>query len=120
MAKTGPGTRDAKCVWMPAYDEVERAVYKWFLVRSRNIPVSGPMIQQKARDFAFLLDKPDFNGGSGWLQGFKERYDIVGKTVTGESSAVDVDGVNKWIERNRVTSRQGIALVISSKPMELP
>lgn len=67
-AEKRPGARDAKRIRTPAYDEVERAVYKWFLdVRSWNIPISGPMIQQKARNFAFLHDKPDFSGGFGWL-----------------------------------------------------
>ncbi|KAH8037712.1 hypothetical protein HPB51_015757 [Rhipicephalus microplus] len=44
------------------------------------------MTEQKAKDLAFLLGRNDFQGGSGWLQRFKERH-IVGKAVTGRGSA---------------------------------
>lgn len=86
---------------MAAYEDVEVAVYKWFLdTRSRNI-VSGPVIEQKAKDFAFLLNRRNFKGGAGWLQHFKERHSIVGRrTVTSQSRAVDVSGVQKWIDEN--------------------
>ncbi|KAH7980538.1 hypothetical protein HPB49_017111 [Dermacentor silvarum] len=79
-----PGARGARRVRTALYEDVEAAVYKWFVdVRSRNIPVSGPMIEQKAKDLAFLLGRNDFQGSSSWLQRFKERHDIVGKAVTG-------------------------------------
>ncbi|XP_040075177.2 tigger transposable element-derived protein 6-like [Ixodes scapularis] len=92
---------DGKRIRAPAFDRVEKALYAWFLdIRARNLPVSGPMLQQKAKDFAFLLDVQDFSGGSGWLQRFKERYDIVGKVVAGESRAVDNESVKKWIAEN--------------------
>lgn len=96
-----PGARGARRVRTAVYEDVEAAVYKWFVdVRSRNLPVSGPMIEQKAKDMAFLLGREDFQGGSGWLQRFKERHEIVGKAVTGESRAVDFDSVNKWMQEN--------------------
>ncbi|KAH7954027.1 hypothetical protein HPB49_014986 [Dermacentor silvarum] len=77
-----PGACGAQRVRTAVYEDVEAAVYKWFVdVRSRNIPVSGPMIEQKAKDLAFLFGRNDFQGGSGWLQRFKERHDIVGKAV---------------------------------------
>nr|XP_037280081.1 tigger transposable element-derived protein 6-like [Rhipicephalus microplus] len=96
-----PGARGARRRRAAVYEVVEAAVYKWFVdVRSRNIPVSGPMIEQKAKDLAFLLGRSDFQGGSGWLQGFKERHDIVNKAVTGESKAADLDSVQKWLEEN--------------------
>lgn len=65
-----PGaTCDRRVRTMATYEDVEAAMYKWFLdVRSRNTPVSGPTIEQKAKDFAFLLNWPDFKGGPGWLQ----------------------------------------------------
>ncbi|XP_049522194.1 tigger transposable element-derived protein 6-like [Dermacentor silvarum] len=96
-----PGARGAQRVCTAVYEDVEVAIFKWFVdVRSRNIPVSDPMIEQKAKDLAFLLGRNDFQGGSGWLQWFKERHDIVGKAVTGESRAVDLDSVDKWLEEN--------------------
>lgn len=71
-----PGARGAQRVRTAVYEDVEAAVYKWFVdVRLRNLPVSGPMIEQKAKDMAFLLGREDFQGGSGWLQRFKERHE---------------------------------------------
>ncbi|KAG0445104.1 hypothetical protein HPB47_023055, partial [Ixodes persulcatus] len=47
---------DSKRIRKPAYDEVEKALYQWFLdIRARNLPVSGSMLQSKARNFAFVL-----------------------------------------------------------------
>ncbi|KAH7948639.1 hypothetical protein HPB51_028432 [Rhipicephalus microplus] len=93
--------RGARRVRAAVYEDVEGAVYKWFVdVRWRNIPVFGPMIEQKAKDLAFLLGRNDFRGGSGCLPRFKERHDIVGKAVTGESKAADLDSVEKWLEEN--------------------
>ncbi|XP_065304542.1 tigger transposable element-derived protein 6-like [Dermacentor albipictus] len=99
--KRPAATTSARRVRTAAFEDVEAAVYKWFVdVRSQNIPVSGPMIEQKAKDFAFMLNRHDFRGGSGWLQRFKERHGIVGRAVTGESRAVDLGSVQKWIDEN--------------------
>lgn len=68
--------------------------------QASNIPVSGPMIEQKAKDMTFLLGREGFRGGSGWLQRFKERHGIFDKRVTGESRAVDFERVDKWVREN--------------------
>lgn len=91
----------ARRVRTPACNDVEKALYKWFVtICDSNIPVSGPMLQQKALEFTHILSQDDFSAGSRWLQRFKDHYDIVGKVVTGERCAVDVDNVKKWVERN--------------------
>ncbi|KAK8769643.1 hypothetical protein V5799_013892 [Amblyomma americanum] len=57
------------------YADVEDALLKWFVdARARNIPISGPMMLGKTKDFAFLLDFPDFSPGYGWLHRFKVRH----------------------------------------------
>lgn len=59
--------------------------------------MSGPMIDQKVKDMAFLLAGEDVRGGSGSLQRFKGRHEIVGRAVTSESKAVDLTvWVNGW------------------------
>ena len=36
-----------------SYDRLDQVVYKYFLnVRSRNIPVNGPMLKEKAMSYA--------------------------------------------------------------------
>ncbi|KAH9371418.1 hypothetical protein HPB48_010981 [Haemaphysalis longicornis] len=96
-----PGTRGARRVRTVVFEDVEAVVYKWFVdVPSRNIPVSGPMIERKAKDMAFVLGREYFRVRSGWLQRFKERHQIVGRAVTGESRAVDSESVRKWVQEN--------------------
>lgn len=99
---------DNKRIRKPAYDEVEKTLYQWFLdIRARNLPVSSPMLQQKAKDLAVVLGVEDFTAGTGWLQRFKDRYGIVGKVVAGEGATVDMDIVSKWVSEKwpDITSR---------------
>lgn len=84
----------------PAFQDVERSLHRWFLdARARNIPVSGPMPQQKAKDFVFIHQAEGFAASSGWLQRFKARYQIVGKTVSGESEDANDDSIKKWLDK---------------------
>ena len=49
-------------------DKLDQAVYKYFLnVRSQNIPVSGPMLKEKAMAYARQLQIADLKGSDGWL-----------------------------------------------------
>ncbi|KAH7973152.1 hypothetical protein HPB52_022158 [Rhipicephalus sanguineus] len=72
-----------------AYKDVEDALYQWFLsARAMNLPVSGPILAEKAKRFAYLLRNTDFQPGGGWLQRFKERHGIVYKAVVGEAGSL--------------------------------
>lgn len=43
---------ESRRIHKPAYDKVEKALYQWFLdIRAWNMPLSGPMLQSKARNF---------------------------------------------------------------------
>ncbi|KAG0423082.1 hypothetical protein HPB47_001135 [Ixodes persulcatus] len=99
-AKAGQSRHsDAQRVRNPAFEDVEKALHKWFMdVRARKIPVSGPMLQAKAKDFAFLLVVKNFTASGGWLQRYKGRYDIVGKAISGESEDANIDSIRKWLK----------------------
>lgn len=85
----------------PAFEAVEKAVFNWFLeIRASGTPVSGALLQQKARNFACIMGHDDFVASDGWLQRFKERHDIVGRAVSGESLSVDREAAVAWIEKN--------------------
>ncbi|KAG0433718.1 hypothetical protein HPB47_019664 [Ixodes persulcatus] len=93
---------DARRVRTPAFENVERSLHKRFMdARARNIPVSGPMLQQKAKDLAFIHKAQNFAASSGWLQHFKARYDIVGKTVSGEREDANMESIKKWLKQGR-------------------
>ena len=43
------------------YEELNKAVHKWFLIlRSENVPISGPMLKEKALEFAGGLNIEGF------------------------------------------------------------
>ena len=58
--------------------------------------ISGPILQTKAEKLAAELGFDDFKCSTGWLSRFKERHNIVFKTVSGESAVVDGDVVASW------------------------
>lgn len=69
--------------------KTDSAMLEWFrMARSRNIPVSGPMLQTKAVAVAEQMQLENFKASNGWLKKFKTRYKIKGMTVSGESGEV--------------------------------
>ena len=81
------------------YPELEKCLSTWIKqVRNKNIPISGPMIKEKAQEFASRLHIDNFCGSNGWLEGFKRRNGIVFKNICGESNAVDNSICNQWVE----------------------
>ena len=61
--------------------------------RTAALSVSGDMLKSKAIDFTV-----DFKASSGWLQGFKDHHGIAGRTICGETKAVDDVMVQHWNE----------------------
>lgn len=60
---------------MGHFKAVDDAVAVWLRdLRSQNIPVSGPMIQCKAKEFPLLLDVRGFEASSGWLTRFRNVH----------------------------------------------
>jgi len=47
--------------------------------------LSGPIIQEKAKEFANLFEINDFNASSGWLTNFKNRNNLHSYNKRGES-----------------------------------
>ncbi|XP_050063252.1 tigger transposable element-derived protein 6-like [Aphis gossypii] len=69
----------------------------WFVaVRAKNIPVSGPIIQEKAREIAVRHGNHSFKASNGWLSSFKNKHYIAWNRVCGESNDVNIDSVNEW------------------------
>ena len=80
-----------------SYDKLDQAVYKYFLnVRSQNIPVSGPMLKEKAMAYARQLQIADFKGSDGWLDRWKTRHGITFKTIAGEASSCTPEMTASW------------------------
>ena len=78
--------------------DVESALTVWFSnSRGRDVPLSGPVLQEKAHDLAKKLNKPDFKATTGWLCQWKARTGVVYKRMHGEkrmlTSQLLIDGL---------------------------
>ncbi|XP_046661293.1 tigger transposable element-derived protein 4-like [Homalodisca vitripennis] len=84
----------------PEFKDVDESVYQWLKqCRDKNLPVSGPILKEKAAQFAAQLNKPDFRASNGWLQNFKKRNEVIFKKVTGESASVDDNVCTEWSQK---------------------
>ncbi|XP_039953998.1 tigger transposable element-derived protein 6-like [Bactrocera tryoni] len=80
--------------------KVDEMCLDWFnKARSQNIPISGPIIQEKAREIARKLGIKDFVASNGWLQKWRSRHNITFKYICGESAAVDMQDVQQFLDK---------------------
>ena len=78
--------------------DVEAALKTWFTSsRGRDVPLSGPVLQEKAKDLAAKLNKPDFKPTTGWFCRWKERNAIVYKQIHGEKKDADEPAADRWV-----------------------
>lgn len=76
---------------------LDERIYNWFsAARSRNIPVSGPILQEKAKMVSGILNIPDFKASNGWLESFRKRHNISFRILSGESAGIDHQVVQNW------------------------
>ena len=65
---------DAKKMRRCDYEQVDKAVFKWFsLQRSQNVLIDGPILKEKALQFAKSFNFPTFKASDGWLDKWKKR-----------------------------------------------
>ena len=56
------------------YEELNKAAHKWFLIlRSENVPISEPMLEEKALECAGGMNTEGFQASEGWLEKLKKR-----------------------------------------------
>ena len=78
-------------------DDVEKALYTWFTdARARNAPMTTAILEEKARQFAAGLEKPNFQVTTGWLCRWKARHGIKYKRAHGEKNDADVESAEAW------------------------
>ena len=65
---------DAKKMRRCDYEQVDKAVFKWFsLQRSQNIPIDGPILKEEGLQFAKSFNFPTFKASDRWLDKWKKR-----------------------------------------------
>ncbi|XP_053101643.1 tigger transposable element-derived protein 5 [Hemicordylus capensis] len=76
-------------------EEIDRAVYTWFLtLRQHGVPLSGPIIQAQAEVFARQIYGPEctFKASHGWFWRWQKRHGISSQRIYGEGAAVGMVG----------------------------
>ena len=52
------------------YEKLNEPLLKWFTsMRGNSIPIKGPVLLEKAHDFAKVFNYNDFTASNGWLRG---------------------------------------------------
>ena len=64
-----------------------------------GLPISGPLIQEAAKNFALKLGKTSFTASNGWLECFKQRHQIVSRILSGESLSADANAAVNFISQ---------------------
>lgn len=88
---------DRKRLRTADHNQLDEALLCWFKqARAMQVPVSGPILLEKAAELAKTMGIV-FNSSPSWIERFKARNGIHFRTICGESASAPVDGANKWI-----------------------
>ena len=78
---------------------IDEATYECYQkARIKNIPVTGPMLQEKAKRASEELGDSEFTASNGWLDRFKKRFNIKSQFLSGEARGVREETVTSWQE----------------------
>lgn len=87
--------------------EIEKALLMWFQCQNaNNVLLTGPILQQKANDFARCLGDQDFICSSSWIQRFRARHNInVSRKNYVKASCVSIGAVEGFSDTdNSITA----------------
>ena len=90
----GPDRKRARSSKLP---DLDAALLEWFRqARSRNIPITGPLLLEKTGSLSGCLGEESFEPTIGFIDRWKARHNICLKAVSGEEGAVSEDVVQPW------------------------
>ena len=81
------------------YEKVDKALFTYFeQLRAKNIPLSGPLLREKADQYAKSLHGSEASISLSWFERWKVRHGVVCKKVAGEDKSVEPSVVSSWQE----------------------
>lgn len=95
-------SKKRKTMKKAANEALDTALYLWFVQkRSEGVPLSGPIVAEKALQFnAKLNGDASFKASIGWVDNFKGRHGIRELNIEGEKmSAASVETVNAFRDK---------------------
>lgn len=89
--------------------DLDTALLNWFKIqRNANIPISGPILQERATQFGVSLGYgSDFQCSISWISRFKDRHNINCGKVSGEARSVDESVTQDWLKNSWPIIKQG-------------
>lgn len=89
------GIKKRKTMLKGKHKDVEEALFLWHEhLRGKGLPVTGPILKEKALQFNVLLgDDSEFTASDGWLDRWKKRFGIRQITISGEALSADREAV---------------------------
>ncbi|KAH6945741.1 hypothetical protein HPB50_009736 [Hyalomma asiaticum] len=83
---SGAFTPGRKRMRLADCEDLKKALFLWFKrARSSTLPVTGPILEKKARDIALQMGIEDFKFSDGWLSRFKKRDGLVFRTIAADT-----------------------------------
>jgi len=79
--------------------DIDQAVADFIIeARSKNIPLTGEIIKEKAIRFGKIMNIDNFAGSSGWFSRFRKRQGLKWRCLTGDAAEADGSVAIEWIE----------------------
>lgn len=78
-------------------EQINELTFAWMKdAVARRINITGPLLQEKALEFAERTGNTNFKASKGWLESFKTRNNITFGTMSGERGDVNSQCVEEW------------------------
>ncbi|KAJ3661859.1 hypothetical protein Zmor_006238 [Zophobas morio] len=101
------------------HDDLDKSLLEWFKIqRSKNVPITTPILREKANQFAVLLGKHEFQCTESWINRFRSRHNIVFGKISGEAASVPASVTESFLEKYQ-EKRQVYLLVLLNRGCNL-
>ena len=101
---SGSISKTAKSVRKSPLAELECKLYEFLTEKTRKgLPINGPLLTEQAKiiheRMKLTSDIPlEFEFSTGWLDGFKKRFNVKFKKLIGEKLSADDEAADEWIK----------------------
>lgn len=92
--------KDRHHVTVSVNEKIDEAVFLWFSQeRQKGVPISGPLIQEKALQLNRLMNgELCFSASNGWLDRWKKRHGVRQLSICGEKLSADTASAEEYIK----------------------